>query len=1079
MYQPAELFRIARIFVVSTMLFQATALGQFGTGTILGTVTDPSNAVVPNVTVEAKNTATNESRTFVTDESGNFRFTALPSGTYVVSATGSGFRTATAQDVVLRVNTQVRVDIVMQLGTVSESVEISAAAQQLQTDTAALGTVIDNRTMLELPLNARNFFDLAALTPGALKTAGTSSVMDERSIEIGGIRNVSTNAMLDGVDFSVANINNPAIALSIDTIDEFKVQVNFMDASYGHGAAGIDMITKRGSNEFHGVAYDFVRNRAFQAGQFFRPPAGAPRFSYNQFGASAGGPIVRDKVFYYGNYEGRRRRTGVILQGLVPTTEMLRGDFSRTGKTIRDPFNNNQPFPDNRIPEARWDAIAKQMLQYFPAPNFIDQRPGVNFLITPPDRERRDQFTGRVDYRLSEKGTLFGRYSFADDDLINSAYVEGKGLVRPDRTQNAALGYTHVASPTLISETRLGFTKAFLARESDGDRFSTNYVAELGLKNLAPNPGDYTLPSINLSGYAPGFPTGTSGFVGYGSRIVQNNIYYRAAQTVTNIRGRHTLKAGVDFSRLMVGYDQGSNQNGIFTFNGTYTGDSFADYLLGIPQSASGGLGSIIPELGGVAKYAIGTQIQWFIQDDWKVTDRLTLNLGLRWEYFLQWRGRLSNFDLASGRQLIADSADYYIPGGSYVRGTGNPLLPERPIDDDRNDFAPRFGIAYRIGSKTTVRAGAGVFYALNQGGQTLVPMMSTPPFFMRANPTSSPTRPELFLSQLFPPPHETTTGITQNLDLSKRTGYIYNYNFNIQHQVRPGLLLELGYMGNTGHKQNGLVLVNQPRLPLDPNAPEPFAARSPYPSLSPGFTQVVNYQWSNYNAGFIKVEQRLSRGLSFTAAYTYSKLMDNADQGQNMYDRRPERGLAVNDVRNNFILGYVYELPIGRGKGVNIQNAILDGVIGGWQVSGITNFRSGMPMTIFTTGDIANVGTGGQRASSTGVEPAMLDPRTNNLLGFNVAAYTTPLKGAYGNLARNTQPGFGINNWDVSFNKNFLIPPLGESSRLQIRVEFFNFMNHTQFRGIGTTVNVPSTFGIVNSTYDPRIMQLGAKLYW
>ena len=445
---------------ILTVIFQAGhLLGQFGTGTILGTITDPSNAVVPNVTVETKNIATNETRTFTTDEAGNFRFTALPSGTYTVAASGSGFRTATAQDIVLRVNTQVRVDIVMQLGTVSESVEVAATTPQLQTDTAALGTVIDNRTMLELPLNARNFFDLAALTPGALKTVGGSSVMDERSIEIGGVRNVSTNAMLDGVDFSIANVNNPAIALSIDAIDEFKVQVNFMDASYGHGAAGIDMVTKRGSNEFHGVVYDFVRNRAFQAGQFFRPPAGAPRFSYNQFGASGGGAIVKNKVFYYGNYEGRRRRTGVILQGLVPTTEMQRGDFSNLGRIIRDPFNNNQPFPGNAIPEARWDAIAKKMIQYFPAPNFINQRPGINYLVTPADRERRDQFTGRSDYRVSEKGTLFGRYSFADDDLINSAYLTGKGLVRPNRTQNVSLGYTHVASPTLISETRLGFTK--------------------------------------------------------------------------------------------------------------------------------------------------------------------------------------------------------------------------------------------------------------------------------------------------------------------------------------------------------------------------------------------------------------------------------------------------------------------------------------------------------------------------------------------------------------------------------------------------------------------------------------------
>ncbi len=1067
------------ILLVLALLYGSPLAAQYGTGIILGTITDPSGAVIPGATVEVKNNATNETRTYVTDEMGNYRFTALPSGTYTITATAGGFRTATVAGVVLRVNTQVRADIRMELGTAAETVQVAATTPQLQTDTAALGTVIDSRTILELPLNARNFFDLAALTPGAIKTWGASSVMDERSIEIGGIRNTSTNAMLDGVDFSVANINNPAIALSLDVIEEFKVQVNFMDASYGHGAAGIDMVTKRGSNDFHGVVYDFVRNRAFQAGQFFRPPAGAPRFSYNQFGAAAGGPIVKDKLFYYGNYEGRRRRTGVILQGLVPTAEMHRGDFSGLSKAIRDPFNSNQPFPGNRIPDSRWDPIARKLIQYFPVPNFVNQRPGVNFLVTPSDRERRDQFTARIDYRASEKGTLFGRYSFADNDLVNVAYIVGKGMIRPDRTQNVALGYTYVASPTLISETRLGFTKAFLARESDGDRYSKNYVAELGLKHLAPQPGDYTLPSINLTGYAPGNPTGTPGFVGYGGRIVQNNIYYRAAETLTWIRGRHNLKIGGDISRLMVGYDQGSNQNGVFSFTGVYANDSFADFLLGIPQTAAGGLGSIIPELGGVAKYSIGTQIQWFIQDDWKITPRLTLNLGLRWEYFQQWRGRHAWFDLATGRQLIANSPDYYIPGRGYFRGTGSPLLPERPIQDDKNDYAPRFGMAYRVSEHTTVRVGAGIFYALNQGGLTLVPLTSTPPFFMRANLVSSPSRPELFLSQLFPPPHETTTGVTQNIDLRKRTGYIYNYNFNIQRQLRPGLLLELGYMGNTGHKQIGTRLMNQPRLPSDPNNPEPFAARMPYPSLVPGFSQVVNYQWSNYNAGFVKLEQRVWNGLSYTVAYTWSKLLDNAATPQNMYDWRPERALAGNDVPHNLIFSYVYELPFGRGKTFHLRNRALDAILGGWQLSGITNFRSAMPLTIFTSGDIANVGTGNQRGNATGIKPQRLDPRTNNLRGFDPAAYATPPRGTFGNLARNTQRGFGINNWDVSFNKNFWIPPLGEASRLQIRVEFFNFFNHTQFRDMGTTVNVPATFGIVNSTYDPRIMQLAAKLYW
>lgn len=1064
------------------LLVPAALLAQYGTGAILGTVTDPTGAVVPNATVTARHTATNETRTFTTDPNGNFEFRAVLSGPWSVTATAPSFKTGTVQDVVLRVNTQVRVDIALQLGAVSETVQVVALTPQLQTNTAVLGTVIDNRTMLELPLNARNFFDLVALTPGALRTAGASSVMDERSIEIGGIRNTSTNAMLDGVDFGVLNIGNPAIALSLDAIDEFKVQMNFMDASYGHGAAGIDMVTKRGANAFHGVAYDFIRNRSFQAGQFFRPPAGAPRFSYNQFGASAGGAIRRDKTFYFGNYEARRRRTGIILQGLVPTTANQRGDFSALGRPTRDPNNNNAPFPNNTIPASRFDPIAQKMIQYFPAPNFIGVRPGINFLVTPSDTERRDQFTGRIDHRLSDKGTLFGRYSFADDSLGNVAYIKGKGLIRPDRTQHLALGYTHLFSSNLISESRAGFTKAFLARQSDGERFSTNYVADLGIKNLAPSPGDYTLPNVTLTGYAPGTPTGTAGFVGYGSRIVQNNIYYRLGETLTWVRGRHSLKIGGDASRLMVGYAQGSAQDGTFNFSGNFAGDSFADYLLGLVQSASGGLGSL-GDFGGVAKYSFGTQFQWFVQDDWKITDRLTLNLGVRHEIFLQWRGRLANFDLATNRQLLANRADYFQPGvggvsGGLVRGSGDPLLPERPVQTDYNDVAPRLGLAYRLGSKTTVRAGTGVFYALSIGGDSLNNMTNVAPYFVVANLTSSPTRPEIFLSQLFPRPEQTNASVGGNIDPRRRTGYIYQYNFNVQHQVRPGLLVETGYFGNTGQKQPGPIFVNQPRLPSNPANPEPFAARQPYPLAVPTFSQTANYQWSNYNAAFFKFEQRFWRGLNYTVAYTWSHFLDSGGAGQNMYNRRPERGPAPNDVRHNFIAGYVCELPIGRGKSVNLQNRFLDFLAGGWQVNGITNFRSGFPLTIATASDIANVSTGNQRADATGTKPSKLDPRTSGLLALDRAAYSLPARGTFGNLARGTQPGFGLNNWDFSAIKNFPVRRLGESSRVQIRAEWFNFFNHTQFQNPNTTFNT-STFGLVTGTFDPRILQLAGKLYW
>jgi hypothetical protein len=1049
---------------------------QFGTGTILGNITDPTGAFVPGVKVTLKNLATNETREFDTDEQGFYRLAALPTGNYTITAGKPSFRTATVSNVVVAVNTELRVDITMQLGSVSETVEVADTTPQLVTNTASLGTVIDNKTMLELPLNARNFFDLVALTPGAVKTFGTSSVMDERSIEVGGVRNTSTGTNLDGVDFTVVNQNNPGIALSLDAISEFKVQANFMDASYGHGAAFIDMVTKRGANAFHGVVYDFIRNRAFQAGQFFRPATGAPRFTYNQYGGNAGGAIIKDRTFYFGNYEGRRRRTGVILQGLIPTADMLAGNFNGSGKTVRDPFNDNTPFPNNTIPSTRFDPITKQLIQYFPTPNSTG-RPGINFLVSPSDWENRDQFTGRIDHRVSDKGNLFGRYSFADNKLANVAYIEGLGLIRPDRTQHLALGYTHVFGPTFISDTRLGFFKAYLARTSDGDRYSKNYSAELGLHNLAAGPGDYTLPNIGLTGYAPGFPTGTSGFVGYGLRIVQNNIYYRIAETATWMKGDHTMKIGGDFSHLFVGYDQGSNQNGLFSFSGNYTGDSTGDFLLGTAASANGGVGSL-GNYGGVSKYALTDQFFWFIQDDWRVSKRLTLNLGIRFEYQSPYRGRLANFDLFTGRQNLAGVDDYFEPGVGLVQNTGSVVLNNPPVRADWNNYAPRFGFAYRLRENTAIRGGVGIFYAYSGGGAALGSMNSTAPYFVFVSLVSSPTRPEVFVKDTFPGPEKTTTAVTSNQDLNQRTGYLYNYNFNIQHQLTPGLLIETGFIGNTGHKQYGSVLMNQPRLPTDPNNPEDYRLRMPFPRFAPGFSMNTNYQWSNYNAGFVKFEQRMKGGLSYIAAYTFSKLVDSGAAGMNMYDRRPERGLAANHFPHNFIFSYVWQIPVGKGQKMDLQNPILDGIFGGWQLSGITNFRSGPYLTITVANDLANVLAGEQRANATGVKPSKLDPRTSGLLGFDRAAYATPSRGVFGNLGRTVQQGFGVNNWDMGINKDFRISKINEQSRLQLRFEFFNVWNHTQFNNPATTVNVVN-FGLVNSARDPRILQIAGKFYW
>lgn len=1081
------MIRVTVRALFTSLMTVIAAWSQYDTGTILGTVADSSGAVVPNAKVTAREVTTNEERTFNTDSSGDYRFNALPRGTYHITVSASGFALSEVDHVILGVTSQVRVDVTMKVGQATERVEISANAQQLMTSTATVGTQIPNTFVVELPYNGRNLFDVVSLSPGVVKVVGSSSVMNSQSVEIAGVRNTSTNTLFDGVDFTVMNVNSPAVALSLDTVEEFKVQMNFMDASYGHGAAGIEMVSKRGTNTFHGVAYDFLRNRAIQAGQFFRPATGAPRFTYNQFGAAAGGPIRKGKTFIFGNYEGRRAATGDVYQGLIPTDAMKAGNFSGLTTAVRDPLGGNAPFPGNSIPQTRWDPLAAAILKYFPSANIT--RPGVNYLDTPTDHERRDQFTVRIDHDFSSNTHLFGRYTYANDSLINAAYRIGLGLIRPDHTQVPVLGITHVFSPKLISETRASFFKAYLSRIPDGDTTSTNYVAQLGIKNLNPDPGFYSLPNVSLTGYTTGGNSNAPGFVGYGCCATQNNIYYRLGETISWVKGNHNIRFGTEVNRVMVGYNTANSEDGSFSFSGNFTGNSFGDYLLGLAQSASGGVGSL-GNFGGGAKYAIATISASYVQDDWRVSEKLTLNLGLRYEIMLPWRGRLAEFDLKQGRSLLTVSPDYYVPGVGLIQGTGNPLLPERPQQIDANNFAPRLGIAYRLTPKTVLRAGGGVFYTLNGAGTDLGAIAgATPPYFITASLTSSNTVPQLIISQLFPSAASTTQGVTSDLDLHARTGYVFSYDFNIQHQLTPTMLIEAGYMGNTAQKQQGTVYVNQPVLPSGPTDTSPYAARAPYPLWSPTFTQAANYEWGDFNAAYVKYEKRLSKGITLSLAYTYSKEMDSGGQGglgvggnnsgQNQYNRRPDRELASNDVRHHFIGNYVWQLPIGKGQRVNINNTLLDGFVGGWQINGITTFQSGMPYTIVTAGDIANVATGGQRANATGIPSAKLNPRTNNLLGLNPAAYSIPAKYTFGNAGEDTQPGFGVNNWDFSAIKNFPIRKFGEESRLQIRFEFFNFFNHTQFSNPSATITVPATFGIVTATNPPRIGQIAAKLYW
>ena len=1053
---------------------------------IAGTVTDSSGAAVPGTTVTTRNQNTGLTRKAVTDPHGTYTLNLLPVGSYSLSVSHEGFRDKTVKDIVLQVDQQAREDLTLEVGSVQEQVTVEGTTPVLQADNSTVSQVVNNQEVTDLPMNGRNLNQLALIT-GAVVPANQSNVeagsaSTVQTFSVAGGRSNTNSFLIDGVANTDDAIDNSALHPSLEMVQEFRLEANNYSAEFGHYSGGqVNITTRGGTDQFHGSLFEFFRNDALDAKNFFvLPTQSKPPLKRNQFGGSFGGPIKKDKLFFFGSYEGLRYTQGQTGTGTVPSPEMLQGDFSallqannpytRAVTQLRDPVTG-APIPGNILPAI--NTIGSAVAGLYPAPTL----PGVainNYVVNPALVQSDDTYSVRLDYQLSSKDNLAGRLTTVRES-VNQPYplgpaispLVGYGSVQPSTQYNTFLSENHIFSSALINELRLGFSRIVL---SVANQNSNNVAAKLGITGL--DPAAYSSYSGVPTFSVPGFATVSA--VNFFPQIRADSTY-QINDSLSWVRGAHSMKFGLDLTRFNLYQDVNVNVRGTFTFSGQYSGFSLADLLLGYPSQTTK-----LQLPGPLWSYAINASRGFYAQDNWQVSRKLTLNLGVRYEIdppVFYKGGQQAGFNPSLGVIQIPRQSNPSI----------NPLLNPAPIpipvsiqqvsgkticDEDTKNFAPRLGFAYRPSNnnKTVIRGGFGIFYNLpatntSCGSSSMLWQFSesfvgalkgSVPNITLANPF-----PATLLSSAFVP--------TANYPSQHITPRVNQYNFGVQRELTSTIVLEIGYIGSQGH-----------HLPLSLNINQavqgsgPVNARRPFAPLGLLNTITLNsYQgYSNYNALLVHLEKRTSHGATFLVNYTWSHALDIGSAGiQNVYNIAANRGPSSSDIRHRFVASYVYQLPFGRGqwKGSN-WNRVEDAVLGGWQLGGIFTAQTGFPLTATISGiDQSQTGGLNDRPNVTG--PVTLsDPAIGRW--FNTNGFGLAPTGQFGNEGTGIIVGPGLVNLDFSLLKNFRP---WESHNLQFRAELFNSLNHPNFLNPVTTFNSPS-FGVITGALAAREVQLGLR---
>lgn len=1074
-----------RISVVVSSALLATALGyaQVDTGTISGVVRDSSAAVITSASLRIVHLGTAASVTLRSDGNGLFSAPALRPGEYQVSASANGFQTETKRGIVLRVQDRIALSFELAPSQVNSEVTVEDRAPLLESQTSSLGHVAEEKIIKDLPLNGRSFIKLATLAPGTTPSLRSA---ERNTFVANGTRPIQNSYILDGVenknkivgfDSSTAQVIEPVL----DGIQEFKVQTNAYSAEFGQAAGAVVNVTlKSGTNSIHGSAFDFVRNSFFDARPYFQATPERPLFIQNQFGATLGGPIIKDRTFAFASWQSQREVNSAPQVASVPTAIQKGGQF---GAPVYDPATTRlgpdgktyvrDLFPGNFVPANRFDPVSAKLVSLFPNPT----APGsaANFTSNQRQRISNDQVNVRVDHRLGARDNFFARYSSTVNTNILPAPLpepaNSPSIAEPVGRSWAG-SETHTFGPTLISEVRFGYTTTRLTQQVDKPRLFEQY----GITG-APNYEEIRgLPLFSVTGLST---LGTAGpgvlgtpATGSGNLPIDKQGHVlQLAENLSWVKGKHTLKFGFDHQEVLLYAQTTLQARPTYNFNGTLTQDpqkrpgtgaAFADFLLGYASGAGVSTRGVSESKQNV--------FQGYVQDDWVATRSLTLNLGLRYELampFYETAGHYSNLVLEPGplygTVLDAPQAGKY----GYRRSFTDP---------DWNNFAPRVGLAYKATQKTVIRSAFGVFYGRDENVPVARRPTNNPPYFVGKTYVSDQITPALILGQGIPSNALDVSGI-QYPDVnsylkSTPLPYVLQWNFNAQRELAGGFVLQTGYVGSGGRKLY---------TPLNVNLPAPGAGainpRRPIPNYGGVFALSPSVN-SSYNAFTTQLERRYSKGLSFLGSYTWAHTLDyagaNSDSDTAPQDPRnltPNRGNAATDVRHRAVFSGSYELPFGRGRKFLNSSAVASAIAGGWQISGITSYQTGLPFTPVLATDVSNTGT---TARPNRVADGNL-PSSQRTVSrwFDLSAFTTPAQYTFGNAGRNILRGPGLVNTDVSLARSFRI---SERSGVQFRAEAFNLFNTPQFGLPGATIGTASV-GVITTVVNPeRQLQFAAR---
>jgi hypothetical protein len=1068
-----------RLFVLAAAAI-AAAFAQDNTASISGQVLDASGSAVPGARVIVHHVQTGQDRAASTADSGTYTVPLLPVGDYEVTAEHDGFRKSVQTGITLQIDQHARVDFQLQVGAASESIQVTSELPLTQTETSSVGSVIDNQKVTEMPLNGRQFYSLALLVPGVAPPAQGSILSFRGGFNVAGSSELNNNFTLNGLENNDMLLSAPAFRPSVDAIQEFKILTGVFPAEYGRNAGSQVLVTTRaGGNAFHGSAFEFLRNQVTDAKNFFTPANSTiPAFKQNQFGGTVGGPILKNRTFFFASYEGTRSTQQITAVTTVPTPAMLTGDFSGITTPIVNP-STGAPFADNKIPSSLIDPAGQYSANLYPVPTFATaagKTPANNYVFNEPQVDALNLGSMRIDHTFSAKDTINGSYNdFQDSQLTQNNTVCGSRVVPGfDCTVDLlsrlyGLSETHIFSPAFINEVRAGVS-AFSNPRITNDQ-DILFLQQFNIQGTRfdgpPYPG---VPQISVTGFAT---------LGEPTNFPQQRIdrTYQLADHFTIVHGRHTIKAGFDLIRFQTNGIIVGNGRGSYTFavpasgsDAPYAGYPLANLLLGIPTTTARSPYSphYYPRSGSYAGYA---------QDDWKYSSRLTFNVGLRWEYHIpiyDKRNVLSNFNPATG--------------GLDVAGVNG--VPAAIWDANYKDFMPRFGFSwqpYRNSSKTVIRGGYGIFYnapALNVVSSG--PQQNNAPFVSAQTFTASKAIP-LSFTNAFPAAAAGAGSLTLSaIDRHLPDAQAQQWSLNVQRELTRSLVVEVGYQGAKGTHLPLLYNINQP--PPGPGIQSVKQALRPYPAWG-NITWLTARGDSNYNGLTARVEQRLNKGLSFLMAYTFGNSID--DTAGTPYNVTPsrssamdptnflrERGLSGFDIRSRFVVSAVYQLPFRN------SNTIVNALIHGWETSGILTLQTGRPFTVLLSRDNANVlgsvdrpvvvgdptKAGPVAANPTCVAPTEIN---NPTYWFNPCAFVSAPAGVFGNEGRNNMRAPGLKNLDLVLSRVITVK---ERYSAQIRVEAFNMFNHPNFDAPNQTLD-GAGFAAIPTAEASRQLQFGLKL--